>query len=291
MDKREGCSLKDSCRDTNHFSSSAMSGLKRTGGLGMSPMEKHNLETKKKEQARQKKRMVEARRETLGALTIRSFLNQLRRMRREANDAEAPGTASRVDAFEAKGRSQRLLKAESDLKFMVQHGLFADEIASFAKEEETPVSTNPSPLNVGSPSLGRKSVYYNPEYNPLGNVPKSTTLPNLSVPLSSRSMWFTAYKADPLVEAIPMPDDPIPPRFYKLDPRYLDSQAEAGRVKTEYVGSEEMRPTSVLRFVPASVRRKVLPDPSSQEQALGLSAKRYDSDDEEKAAMASVTTE
>ncbi|ODQ82201.1 hypothetical protein BABINDRAFT_158847 [Babjeviella inositovora NRRL Y-12698] len=272
------------------------SSLRRLVKLGLTPMEQHNLETKKKEQQKHKKRLVQARKETLQELNIHGFLNLLRRLRQE-NGLEETEQGDRRSL-------RRLEKAELDLKFMIQNGLFKEEIEAFVKKNDNSVKEK-MVKDTDSKLLGSNSIYYNPELNPLGQIPtladsrlfKLTHVPpNLSAPLSTNHFRFKKYEidADILANPIPMPEDSSnPPRFYKIDARYLDN-VDGAATQVEYIGSEVVNADKVKRFVPASMRKKnthypVVSASDTSEHpptSTGIALEsRFDSDDEEKAEL------
>lgn len=99
-------------------------------------------------------------------------------------------------------------------------------------EEETPEANL---------SLGKNSIFYDPEWNPFGRAPEgytNYTLTNLPDPVS--------YAPDPEAVNIPLPTEEKP-KFYKP----LDT------VKTIFEGSAIVKDRDVRSFMPTAVKRKI----------------------------------
>lgn len=106
---------------------------------------------------------------------------------------------------------------QADWDFILKHGLHKEKVERILEgvkrkheEEETFRTQNHGP----------KSVYYNPELNPLGLVPDTKNLPyqlthrlnNDIKPLKHK----TTYEPDPLMEKLKIrPPSLEPPKFYK----------------------------------------------------------------------------
>lgn len=113
--------------------------------------------------------------------------------------------------------NKRLDSLKDDWKFIEKNKLHQEKINSFLKtvdKEET------RRLESSKKLWGRKSVYFNPELNPLGKVPNyqnlegefSKPFPNYTMPIKNRKV----YERDPLIDALGVTLPPgEPPRFYK----------------------------------------------------------------------------
>lgn len=107
---------------------------------------------------------------------------------------------------------------KNDIEFMKKNGIQVEKIDEILKKEE---EKRREREKADKKLWGSKSIYFNPELNPLGKVPNSGSsimllkpLPNLTKPLK-RSM-HTKVNCDPIIEKIkpPLPEGP-PPKFYK----------------------------------------------------------------------------
>lgn len=107
----------------------------------------------------------------------------------------------------------RVKRLQADWDFMINHGLHKTKIerllANIDRKEAEKHRRH-----------GPKSVYYNPELNPLGLVPDINALPysvkleNHTVPLDSK--YLTVYKEDPIINKLGIkPPLDEQPRFYK----------------------------------------------------------------------------
>lgn len=112
-----------------------------------------------------------------------------------------------------------LKKLKEDWEFIQKNGLHKAKVESFLaqKEEEEKAKEK-----ANSKLWGRKSIYFNPELNPLGKVPGEnllekpiTQLPNHTKPLKSH--LYTKYAKDPLIDSLEvvLPEGE-PPKFYKM---------------------------------------------------------------------------
>lgn len=107
---------------------------------------------------------------------------------------------------------------KNDIEFMKKNGIQAEKIDEILKNEE---EKRREREKADKKLWGSKSIYFNPELNPLGKVPSSglsfqllKPLPNSTKPLK-RSMHIKV-DCDPIIEKIkpPLPEGP-PPKFYK----------------------------------------------------------------------------
>lgn len=112
-----------------------------------------------------------------------------------------------------------LQRLKDDWKFIVSNKIHKEKVDKFLKnieEEEKRKKKEQNRL------WGQKSIYFNPELNPLGKVPgdglsntAKNPFPNLTKPLKKDMVFH--YKEDPDIKSlgIALPEG-SPPRFYKL---------------------------------------------------------------------------
>lgn len=108
---------------------------------------------------------------------------------------------------------------QSDWDFMLKHGLHKDKIESFLKDLH---KQNQEKERLRTKLWGQKSVYFNPELNPLGKVPNGDNLSNsIKSPLENyilplKPHLMKHYDPDPLIRLLGIqPPDEDPPKFYK----------------------------------------------------------------------------
>ncbi|KAK6465369.1 hypothetical protein DFJ63DRAFT_18857 [Scheffersomyces coipomensis] len=109
---------------------------------------------------------------------------------------------------------QYLARLKEDWDYIIKHKLHQEKVNTFLakiEEDEKKRLSNESKL------WGSKSIYFNPELNPLGKVPSlpgEPTFPNLVKPL--KGQYFKKPKVDPLIASlnVVLPQGE-PPRFYK----------------------------------------------------------------------------
>ncbi|KAI5969368.1 hypothetical protein CANMA_001435 [Candida margitis] len=129
----------------------------------------------------------------------------------------------RIENLESKesktDRDEDYLKSlKEDWSFIEKNNLHQGKIKKFLEEKRKQERLN---LKKKSKLWGDKSIYFNPELNPLGKVPNVThlneeiasPLENLTVPLRDK----IRYQSDPLINelSVTLPKGE-PPRFYKL---------------------------------------------------------------------------
>lgn len=138
-------------------------------------------------------------------------------MMKKLKDANPIGIYERLMAAKRDNKKDKIVALQSEWDFILKHGLHKEKVERYLEgvkrkhEEEEAFRTQ---------NHGPKSVYYNPELNPLGLVPDAknlsyqlvTSLDNVVKPLKHR----TTYEADPLMEKLKIrPPSLEPPRFYK----------------------------------------------------------------------------
>lgn len=116
-------------------------------------------------------------------------------------------------------RDEDYLKSlKEDWAFIEKNGLHKAKIRKFLEDNEKHDRTN---LKLKNKLWGGKSIYFNPELNPLGKVPNATNLDedievkldNLTIPLRNK----THYEPDPVIKELNVKLPPgKPPKFYKL---------------------------------------------------------------------------
>lgn len=117
------------------------------------------------------------------------------------------------------GEYKHLKVLEEDWNFMKKHNLHKEEV----EKVEAEVEKEKKEQEIISKKLwGQKSVYFNPELNPLGKVPNAErlpfklkgSLPNETIPLKKSLKQHVV--PDPLIKQYNIsPPDGEPPRFYK----------------------------------------------------------------------------
>ncbi|CUM45434.1 uncharacterized protein AC631_02092 [Debaryomyces fabryi] len=112
-----------------------------------------------------------------------------------------------------------LKKLKEDWEFIKENGLHKAKVESFLAQKEQEEKTK---AKANSKLWGLKSIYFNPELNPLGKVPGDKLLekpiiqlPNHTKPLKSHV--YTKYSKDPLIDRLEvvLPEGE-PPKFYKM---------------------------------------------------------------------------
>ncbi|KAI5958272.1 hypothetical protein KGF57_002627 [Candida theae] len=111
-----------------------------------------------------------------------------------------------------------LTSLKEDWHFIEKNGLHKAKIGKFLEDIEKQESAR---LKLKNKLWGRKSIYFNPELNPLGKVPNVSNLEeeiegdleNLTLPLRDKAH----YEPDPLIKElnVKLPSGK-PPKFYKL---------------------------------------------------------------------------
>lgn len=149
----------------------------------------------------------------------------------------------------------RLKRLQEDWKFIEKNKLHEKKLKPFLEEQKRKQEDK---RKAEAKLWGKRSVYFNPELNPLGKVPDSLKLaespegsiPNITLPLKLK----TSYSPDPLIETwgVVLPEGPRP-QFYK-NVVNLD-------VKKEIVSKEE--PKKIKRKEENENFRKPGPDSDS----------------------------
>lgn len=133
-------------------------------------------------------------------------------------------------------------RLEDDWDFIRKNGIHKDQLEPFLariNEKNERLEQQKSKL------WGMKSVYFNPELNPLGKVPRISQhkeLPNATVPLKAKS----SHPKDPriLSMAIPLPPGE-PPKYYKLVQNIGDGHRSA--IESSSTTSEMFVPIQTLK--------------------------------------------
>lgn len=115
------------------------------------------------------------------------------------------------------GQEKRLQTLRQDWTFIVKNKLFRDKVDKFLKsQEEAQLAKRKAEQKL----LGKESVYFNAELNPLGKVPivSNVTIENCTffrnLKKSSRNKIFS--EPDPIIAELGIrPPEGEPPRFYK----------------------------------------------------------------------------
>ncbi|ANZ73798.1 BA75_00492T0 [Komagataella pastoris] len=84
-------------------------------------------------------------------------------------------------------------------------------------------------------TLGKRSIFYEPQWNPLGKAPKG--FKNVPYPLKNPK----DYPSDPTTEKIPIPEGP-PPKYYKRKITAIEAPEERRDLYKE-----------TLQFVPRTI--------------------------------------
>ncbi|KAG5421536.1 hypothetical protein I9W82_000627 [Candida metapsilosis] len=144
-------------------------------------------------------------------------------------------------------RDEEYLKSlKEDWSFIEKNGLHKVKIKKFLDDIE---KQEREKLRLKNKLWGGKSIYFNPELNPLGKVPNQSNieeqiegeLENLTIPLRNR----THYEADPLIEqlGVKLPTG-SPPKFYKL----IQNTARPRKTKENDVDAITPRPSSANTY-------------------------------------------
>lgn len=117
----------------------------------------------------------------------------------------------------ARQNNPKALKGlEADWEFIRKHGLHKDKVDTFLAKKQSEAQEQE---RIRTKLWGDKSVYFNPELNPLGKVPDSSKLPNVISTLENHTMPLKRvehYEPDPLIEQMDIkPPEGEPPKFYK----------------------------------------------------------------------------
>ncbi|EEQ45870.1 conserved hypothetical protein [Candida albicans WO-1] len=112
-----------------------------------------------------------------------------------------------------------LNKLKEDWDFILKYNLHSSKLKPFLENQQ---KKQQQKLRQQTKLWGQKSIYFNPELNPLGKVPELENLPyklkdsieNLTVPLKGKQI---NYSPGPIIKELQIKCPPgQPPRFYKL---------------------------------------------------------------------------
>lgn len=115
--------------------------------------------------------------------------------------------------------SLHLKNLKDDWEFIKKNGLHKEKVDFFLIQREQEEKTK---TKANNKLWGLKSIYFNPELNPLGKVPGENLLekpirqlPNHTKPLKSHV--YTKYAKDPLIDSLELVlPEGEPPKFYKM---------------------------------------------------------------------------
>ncbi|RCK67674.1 hypothetical protein Cantr_03081 [Candida viswanathii] len=167
--------------------------------------------------------------------------------------------------------NEYLQSLKDDWSFIEKNNLHSNKIKPFLQEKQ---KKEKEKLKQQSKLWGLKSVYFNPELNPLGKVPDvdslshqpSQPLQNLTLPLKTK---LVKYEPDPLVKelGITCPSGE-PPRFYKVIQN--TSKSKPKKKKEE----EEEEPEDALPNIADPLKSSDEEDEANSSEDEQLSAKR-----------------
>lgn len=157
-----------------------------------------------------------------------------------------------------------LKSLKEDWDFIKKNGLHKAKVESFLiqKEEEEKAK-----VKANSKLWGLKSIYFNPELNPLGKVPGEMLLekprfqlPNHTKPLKSHI--YAKYAKDPLIDSLDLVlPEGEPPKFYKMvqnTQRNNTTSSEATSNTTNFPGEVILSSEKgVNMLVPSALLKKV----------------------------------
>ncbi|GBL48090.1 hypothetical protein CJI97_003792 [Candidozyma auris] len=111
-----------------------------------------------------------------------------------------------------KSDEKRLKSLQEDWKFIRKHKLHEKKLSEFLEQQKQKKEKRERAQNK---LWGKQSIYFNPELNPLGKVPRDSQgkpFSNLTIPLKKK----TKFPSDPLIEqlGVTLPEGE-PPQFYK----------------------------------------------------------------------------
>lgn len=141
-----------------------------------------------------------------------------------------------------KGDKKLLERLEDDWSFIVKNSIHNEKVQPFLErieQQHKRIEEQKSKL------WGMKSVYFNPELNPLGKVPKNTgkkNLPNLTVPLKPSQKPPKDPRVQQMSISLPAGE---PPKYYK----FVQNTGEEHRTAIESSGSTAKMfvPTQMLK--------------------------------------------
>lgn len=113
-------------------------------------------------------------------------------------------------------QQKRLRTLKEDWAFILKQKLHHEKVTRFLEAEKEKKAARE---RQEKKLLGSKSVYFNPEWNPLGKVPdlSNTSFGQGKLPNLQKGKHNHVYEPDPLIAEwnIPMPEGE-PPKFYKM---------------------------------------------------------------------------
>lgn len=129
-------------------------------------------------------------------------------------------------------QTKKLKQLEDEWQFIIKNKLHKSQVDEYLAQEakrEQEAERNRKKL------WGLKSVYFNPELNPLGKVPtvEGVRMENLTKPLPSRKIVPDQRISD---WGITLPEG-VPPRFYKKPQNVDAEQAAEPQAKRQKIGN------------------------------------------------------
>lgn len=207
---------------------------------------KFEKQQQSKIQKRQKRQHKLSKLESVDPVRLNS---QIKRLEQREIDSTSNTTTS---SFTERDRNY-LKSLKEDWEFIVANGLHKNKVEEIITKEKVVTEKRIADANK---LWGKKSIYFNPELNPLGKVPPN--LPNLTKENRTANM---TYEDDPELELlgikIPQGD---PPKFYKEVQNFQRStkiRSEEVEGKSQGIG---LVPSAMLR------NRKQHVDSSDEEE-------------------------
>lgn len=125
-----------------------------------------------------------------------------------------------------------------------------NDLSAWEKNQRVEVNKQTTVPQEASKELGKRSIFFEPEWNPLGLAPPG--FPNLSVPSKNRhrcpeaSQTITINCVSLQISSIPIPPD-SPPRFYKTNAVSAIENTEYKRDLLHESVNTGLLPTAVMR--------------------------------------------
>lgn len=171
----------------------------------------------------------------------------------------------KLEASQAHDDQSRLKQLKDDWKFIEKHKLHQEKLQPFLEEQRRKQEQK---RKADAKLWGKKSVFFNPELNPLGKVPDALKLgeniegrlPNATVPLKST----TKYPVDPLILTlnVVLPEGPRP-QFYKS----AYNTAVEKKEKSERDKSDDVKSGQIEKAKPPPKRSNLDSDSDAEIQS------------------------
>ena len=207
---------------------------------------KNEQKNKQKLQSRQK---LQSKREQLSSADPIKIYLQIERLER----------VSENDHYQQK----RLLRLREDWAFIRKHKLHAEKVDLFLAQRQ---KLKDAKEKAQRKLLGKDSIYFNPELNPLGKVPQPNRLmgeepvfPNLAKPLKAPHH----HELDPLIREYNItPPEGNPPRFYKLVQNTQRKQKDVSTPESKVEDSISLQKKGNMRYLDSESEEGLLSDDS-----------------------------